>query len=287
MARTGNRYYLVAAVLSALSALVLFIAGGEYRWLWYVFMLAAAGFGRLGELLDEKQPITGPVATATLENSATEAPFSPAPVPPTKLGTRETFICAIAILLHTRKTIRSLLARNRPGPIHLLAVLAGVAWTAELAANGYYGEPPQRPVSGILLLVLLLGTLQGVILLYVFGFLWGVVGRRLGGIADDSQMRVAFAWAHVPLAWSLIPRLPALILFPEVVFHADVLAEPPGWAPLLMLIHDMGMFAGSTWSIVASVKSVSETHHYSTWRALAVVAISSALMFVITRLAGR
>jgi Yip1-like protein len=271
MARTRNPYYLVAAVLSALSGLVIFVVGGEYRWLWYVFMLAAAGFGRLGELL-EKQSISGPVATATLEDSATEDATSPAPAPPTKLGFRGTLKCAVGMLFRPRKTVRTLLDRNSPGPYHLLVMLAGIAYGLNEADGGAFREATEPSSIRTLLFVSAYGAAIGVCLLYTLSWLLALSGRLLGSHATAKQLRIALAWGGIPMVWSLVPKLPALILFPTLIF-ADTIEGLSSGTSGVLLVSAVGTVISQLWTFISTLMALREAQQFSWGRVVVTVII--------------
>ena len=73
----------------------------------------------------------------------------------------------------------------------LLAVIGGIAESLNRASTQDLGDT--WPVVGIVLLALLLGSIGGILSLYISGALFRWTGSLLGGQASSEQVRSALA----------------------------------------------------------------------------------------------
>ena len=187
----------------------------------------------------------------------------------------------IGILFRPRETIRALLDNNRGGHVQLLAVLEGMAVALSLSSGVFGDDPSQLSFTRTLLSVLAFGSAAGLIVLYLLSWLIAVTGRRIGGIAAPSHIRVALSWGAIPVAWSLVLKLPALVLLRGAVFTADYdsVRNFSLVQAMALSVSDAGSIVAGLWGLITVVKSVNETQRFSGRRAYATFALA-AVVFI-------
>jgi hypothetical protein len=125
------------------------------------------------------------------------------------------------------------------------------------------------------------GPIAGLIGLYLYGWLFRVTGRWLGGQAYPIEVRAALAWSAVPQIWGAIIQLFKLLLTAYVLYvnttnnyvSASTLLTILGFAFLFD-------FVIGIWSMVLYLKSLGEVHGFSAWRALGAALLGLAIASV-------
>ena len=169
--------------------------------------------------------------------------------------------------LHPRRTIRQIVETN---PEHLVLSLAAVGGFIEGLTNmASDSKGDDMSLRAILLASLIVGPIMGIVGLWVGGFLLRWTGGWIGGQADARRIRATLAWANVPLIWSLLLWIPALLLFGRELFTAatpvlDASARLAG----LHLVFSVGIGIVSLWSFVAFLHALGEVQGFSAWRSL-------------------
>jgi signal peptidase I len=102
-----------------------------------------------------------------------------------------------SVWLHPGDTIAGILASNPRRHVFWLAALWGMAAMVFLLANSRLPIDlfDRRIVPG----VLILGAMLGVVSLYVYGILFRLTGKLLGGHGSVTEIRAAIAWSAVPM----------------------------------------------------------------------------------------
>jgi hypothetical protein len=95
-----------------------------------------------------------------------------------------------------RRTFRETLARR---PTHLVLPLAA-AWGMHrlLAIQIARGAADYMAMPTMLIMVAILGVPVGIVMLWVFGWIWAWSGRLLGGQGSPRAVRAAIAWGQAP-----------------------------------------------------------------------------------------
>ena len=97
----------------------------------------------------------------------------------------------LKIWTEPRGTIRAIVDTDPTRYVLLLAVIGGIAESLNRASTQDLGDT--WPVVGIVLLALLLGSIGGILSLYISGAIFRWTGSLLGGQASSEQVRSALA----------------------------------------------------------------------------------------------
>lgn len=172
------------------------------------------------------------------------------------------WLCVPGMFLRPRQTIAAIVEDERYGPVMALAAVGGVFDALVRAADT---KPDLAPAVACVLAVIV-GSLGGVVMLYLSGWLVGVCGRWFGGRASGDQLRAALAWGRVPsIAAGLV------FLAKQIGFgwggEAAVLEEGTQLGALWTLLGlNALMLAFALWSLVSTVVAVSEVQRISAAR---------------------
>ena len=169
--------------------------------------------------------------------------------------------------VHPRRTIRQIVATNPDRLVLTLAAISGIVQGLTNASNKSQGE--HASLAMLLLVNLILGPVMGIIGLWVGAALLRWTGGWIGGQADSRRIRTAVAWSNVPMIWSLLLWVPALLLFGAELFTK---ATPIIDASLMLSSLFLGFSIGTTvigiWSFVVFLHALGEVQGFSAWKAL-------------------
>ena len=169
--------------------------------------------------------------------------------------------------LHPRRTIRQIVETNPDRFVLALAAVGGIAEALTNASSDSKGD--NLSLRAILLTALIGGPLMGVLGLWLGGILLRWTGGWLGGQADTRRVRTALAWANVPLVWSLLLWVPALLLFGAELFtEATPVLDASSMLSGLHLVFSFGIGIVSIWSLVVFLHALGEVQGFSAWKAL-------------------
>lgn len=168
---------------------------------------------------------------------------------------------------HPRRTIRQIVETDPERLVLLLAALGGIVQGLASASNKSQGDRVSLTV--ILLANLVLGPVMGIVGLWLGGALLRWTGRWIGGQADTRRVRTALAWSNVPMIWSLLLWIPAILLFGQELFTD---ATPAIDANSLLAVLYVGFSIGTAvigvWSFVVCLHALGEVQGFSAWTAL-------------------
>jgi hypothetical protein len=167
----------------------------------------------------------------------------------------------LAIWLHPRQAIRTILDHDPEYQVKILAISFGVLQMLPGALKMEIALMPR------ILGVLIGGTLGGFIGLYLFGWLYRVAGHWFGGQAESVETRAAMTWAQMPnLAGSVILSFVLLIF------------KGPNPAALWLTIFQAALLiVCSLWSLILICHTVGEAHRFSTWKGFLTVSTGNTL----------
>ena len=169
--------------------------------------------------------------------------------------------------LHPRRTIRQIVETNPERLVLSLAALGGVVEGLTNMASDSKGD--DMSLRAILLASLIVGPIMGIVGLWVGGFLLRWTGGWIGGQADARRIRATLAWANVPLVWSLLLWIPAILLFGlELFTEATPVLDASAQLAGLHLVFSVGIGIISLWSFVAFLHALGEVQGFSAWRSL-------------------
>ena len=169
--------------------------------------------------------------------------------------------------LHPRRTIRWIVETNPDRLVLLLAAVGGIVEALINASSDSKGE--NMSLQAILLTSLIGGPLMGVIGLWLGGALLRWTGGWIGGQADSRRIRATLAWANVPLVWSLLLWIPALLLFGAELFAAATpILDASTMLSGLYMVFSFGIGIVSIWAFVVFLHALGEVQGFSAWKAL-------------------
>lgn len=125
----------------------------------------------------------------------------------------------LTILIQPRKTIHKIVDSDPQRYVVILAILAGIA-NAFSQSRDVTGD--SLPLSLVLLFIIGAGALGGLLGLWISGGILTWTGEWFGGKASSEYVRAAMAWSAVPAILSLFFALPALLLYQNNLFTADL-----------------------------------------------------------------
>jgi hypothetical protein len=174
----------------------------------------------------------------------------------------------LRIWTEPRSTIRHLTHADPERGLILLAALGGVSQSLSQAMDRDAGEALSLPV--IVLSSVVLGSVVGVVALYVGAYLVQWTGRWIDGQGSIAHIRTALAWANVPVV-ALLPLTLLLIaaLGPLPFLSEDTIdGLPIGFgAAMLMLAYGVASAVCGIWSFVVLLKALGEVQGFSAWKA--------------------
>ena len=169
--------------------------------------------------------------------------------------------------LHPRRTIRRIVETNPDRLVLLLAAVGGIVEALINASSDSKGD--HLSLQAILLTALIGGPLMGVIGLWLGGALLRWTGGWIGGQADSRRIRATLAWANVPLVWSLLLWIPALLLFGAELFAtATPILDASTMLSGLYMVFSFGIGIVSIWAFVVFLHALGEVQGFSAWKAL-------------------
>lgn len=188
------------------------------------------------------------------------------------------------IWLHPRRTVRSIVAVNPELHVVLLACLAGIGRSLDNASMRNAGE--RMSLAGILGSAIVVGSLSGLVSLWLLSHLIRFTGTWIGGTGLREDLKTAIAWASVPSVFALVLWVPQLFLFGSEMFTEEMptlTAQPELLVPYLMIL--AAEFILAIWATVLLCNTVSEVQEYpSAWRGfgnLVLAVLLIAIPFII------
>ena len=150
----------------------------------------------------------------------------------------------------------------------MLAALDGIAQLLNRAVDRNLGD--NFSLIPLLILALGVGSIAGIIWVYIMSIILHWMGGKLGGKATIKEVRVAITWSNVPVIWVLPLWIPAILLFGDSLFTTD-----PFYSNINLLLISGIELVLSFWTFVISVHSLAEVNRLSTWKALLLAIIPS------------
>ena len=169
--------------------------------------------------------------------------------------------------LHPRRTIRQIVETDPERLVVFLAAAGGIVEALTNASSDSKGD--HMSLQAILLTALIGGPIMGIIGLWLGGFLLRWTGGWIGGQADSRRIRATLAWANVPLVWSLLLWIPALLLFGAELFAAATpIIDASTMLSGLYMVFSFGIGTVSIWAFVVFLHALGEVQGFSAWKAL-------------------
>jgi hypothetical protein len=185
-----------------------------------------------------------------------------------------------SIWLKPRGTMRQILATEYPVyVVFILAAIGGISQSLDTAAIHGLGDKVSVPtIFGI---ALTLGAIGGIIQMYLGSFVLKWTGSWLKGQATYTQVRLAYVWTSIPLAWLLLFWIPNVLLFGEENFTALTPRIDESGSLLLMFL-GLGIveMIGGAWAFIIFLKCLGEVQGFSAWKALLNVLLAILVVIV-------
>jgi hypothetical protein len=181
---------------------------------------------------------------------------------------------------HPRRAFRDMLATR---PTHLVLPLAA-AWGMyrSLALQITRGAGDYMAIPMMLLMSAILGTMAGIALVGIFGWIWAWTGRLLGGQATPQALRAAIAWGQAPVLFLLALTVVQFAAIGPELFHKS--------KPSLAGNDGLKQFYFATllcrrlldgWIIARMIILTARAHRFSVWRAMGTLVLGLAPGFAV------
>ncbi|WP_139247952.1 signal peptidase I [Hyphomicrobium sp. CS1GBMeth3] len=183
----------------------------------------------------------------------------------------QTLTAWYSIWWRPQATIKALLRRDVRTTTLILAALAGIATTIGIGSMA-----PNLHWFALTTGAVLIGSVFGLLALYVEGALLAWTGRPLGGRASQSALRMAIAWAELPNVAALL-----IILATFAVFHQEFLrayARVSGLGSPILDAVIVVLALLSLWAILLRVRTVGAVQQFGLVRSVTNVAAVLLMM---------
>jgi hypothetical protein len=189
----------------------------------------------------------------------------------------------VSIWVAPRATIQQIVNRDPDRSVLLLAAVAGLPG---VTAYSNPGSPFTYFIDslgwvGNLLVVAVIASFVGIVGLYIASALLGWTGNYIDGEGSVRKIRAAVAWSTVPIIWSRLLWIPAVIFLGEDLFLGKVPTlnnEPLMIFIWLCLVAAEGLV--SVWGFVVSLHCLGQVQGFSAWKAFLNLLLASLFIFV-------
>ncbi|HET6445484.1 MAG TPA: Yip1 family protein [candidate division Zixibacteria bacterium] len=182
------------------------------------------------------------------------------------------------IWVKPRGTIRTIVENDPARYVLIFAALAGIAQALERASSRDLGNNSPSLVA-LLAIVLIVGSIGGLVSIYITAAIFRWTGSLLGGRASSIEVRAAIAWSSIPIIFTLVFWVPQLALYGVEMFTSVTPNIDNNPWPLLCLGLIQLVLYG--WAFVILLKTVGEVHGFSAWRALIAVALPTVTIVIV------
>jgi hypothetical protein len=181
----------------------------------------------------------------------------------------------VNIWIRPRQTIRQIVDVNPTYFVTLLAMMSGFAQALDRAIERGYGD--SIPWYIVIVIALALGSIGGVINIYIMGAILRWMGSKLGGVATSEDVRAAIAWSSLPSIVGLAYTLFFIFILRNDAFttqsaRLEAIAEQSVGSAfllfslgILLIVVTLSM---GVWKIILLSKMLGEVHGFSAWRGL-------------------
>jgi hypothetical protein len=193
----------------------------------------------------------------------------------------------LTILYKPRSTIRAIVDTDPKIYLLLLASLAGIARMLNFASrDSSTSLESGYEIASVIFIVLVGGSIVGIISCYIGSFFLRRVSNLLGGVSTSENVRAAFVWSSGPLIllllfWALKIALYGVDIFNE---NAAIVVRNPVPYVAFSLIELVFEF----WAMFLFWKCLAEVNRFSIWKSILtqiIVGILLVLVIVVIQLA--
>jgi len=189
----------------------------------------------------------------------------------------------IAIWVTPRKTTQRLLDSAKIWQIIVLAILLGITYFFEDAAQDEMGT--DYSLKTILIMAFTLGPLLGLLYVYIMSAFIKWTGQLIGGRGDYRGINIALTFGAIPEIW--VMGLVWLIFIP--MFGIEIFAERnpvENWTTLSpmskMVLYSFPLWFGAMiWIVVVRLKSLAEVQGFSVGKAILNSVLSLFAMLIL------
>jgi hypothetical protein len=185
----------------------------------------------------------------------------------------------LSIWTQPRATIQQIIDTNPTQMVLPLALMAGFGQAMDRSFSNNAGDSLDWPM--IVVMSLLIGSITGVISLYVGAALLKFTGKWIGGEGNIVNIRASLAWGSVPNVCGILLWIPLIAIAGQELFveETPILESKPGLMAIVFVLQLLSIVLGF-WSFVAYLKCLGQVQGFSAWKALGNM-ILSALVVVI------
>ena len=166
------------------------------------------------------------------------------------------------VWVRPRKVFRELSSQPIGVVDYGLSAAQGVVGILALARMSNLGLTTD--VTQIFIKAIIQGSLSGIAIIWIQAWIYTWMGRRVGGVANRTQVIHVLAYGSAPLAGSLaIWCIAALLLGPNA-FIEKVGGETDTFVVLLMYAQIIAHVLLAIWSAILQIMGLSEAHRLPT-----------------------
>ena len=184
----------------------------------------------------------------------------------------------LGIWIRTREVISQAMKEKNQTTVRLLIYAFGIVMSLNLSLTAYSGDFNSIPY--ILIQALIRGILFGFVGWYGFSGLIYWIGKLFKGAGTFKEIKVAFAWAQVPMVFILFIIWPLnYLVFGNELFTSNTAYL--GWGQMaLNFFVIVAEFIINVWYLVIVSKAIGVGHNVSGWKGFAIYIIT-ALAFIL------
>lgn len=178
-----------------------------------------------------------------------------------------------------RATIQQIVDTDPRHMVLVLAALAGIFQSLDRAIDNERAATVELPM--IFLLSAVIGSIGGIITLYISSSLIRFTGKLFSGKGSALNLRAALAWANVPTIWALLLMILAAVVFGKELFTGEVQAHE--WSltsSISYAVFGLSIMILGIWSFILMLKSIGQVQGFSAWMALANVILAFLIVFI-------
>ena len=173
----------------------------------------------------------------------------------------------VSIWTRPRETIERIVETDPEKHVVALAALGGVVQALSQASDHNLGDRVGLLV--ILAMVLIAGSIGGVIGVYLSAVLLRWTGKWIGGNASTVNLRAAVAWGYLPMIAAGALWIPMVLLLGREAFASQTpRLDQSGSLALAVLIIGVLMIIAAVWTTVVMLKAIGQVQGFSAWKAL-------------------
>lgn len=185
-----------------------------------------------------------------------------------------------SIWTQPKATIAQLVTTDATHYVIPLAAVGGISGGLNRASIRNFGDTMNT--TGIIILVLTLGSLGAILQLYISSALLKWTGSWLNGQASRKEIRTALAWPNALILYNLALWVPEIMLMGREAFMSTtpMFDIAPQWVSIIMLIIISLRMIIAIWSIIVLLKGLAQVQQFSSWTALGNILLSGLVLLV-------